>query len=67
MDLLSYINYSCVVIFILYIISVNYFTKTEKNTLENRPDVSPFTFFKKNEESISIEEAINLINKKDKS
>lgn len=62
MNLLNFISYSCIFVFVLYIISVNFFTKAKPNKSNARPPISPFTFFPKSKkESVSLKKAIELI------
>ncbi len=50
--------------FVLYIISVNFFTKANTNKVQGRPPIQPFTFFKKAKNGqMSVEKAIELIEK----
>jgi hypothetical protein len=49
--------------FVLYIISVNFFTKKSTQQVLHRPEPSKFTFFPKAKSgSITTEKAIELIN-----
>lgn len=63
MTIIDFISYSSVLMFVLYVISVNFFTKKPTQQVEQRPEPSKFTFFPKAKSgSISTEKAIELIN-----
>lgn len=63
MTLIDFISYSSVLMFVLYMISVNFFTKKSTQQVQQRPEASKFTFFLKTQSgSISTEKAIELIN-----
>ncbi|MFY7912056.1 MAG: hypothetical protein ACOVO2_21005 [Emticicia sp.] len=64
MNLIDFISYSSILMFVLYIISVNFFTKANTNKVQGRPPIQPFTFFKKAKNGqMSVEKAIELIEK----
>lgn len=64
MTLIDFISYSSVLMFVLYMISVNFFTKKPTQQVQQRPEASKFTFFPKAKSgSISTEKAIELLNK----
>lgn len=64
MNLIDFISYSSILMFIFYIISVNFFTKANTNKVQGRPPILPFTFFKKAKNGhLSVEKAIELIEK----
>ncbi|WP_435357803.1 hypothetical protein [Emticicia sp. SJ17W-69] len=64
MNLIDFISYSSILMFIFYIISVNFFTKANTNKVQGRPPIIPFTFFKKAKNGhLSIGKAIELIEK----
>lgn len=63
MTLIDFISYSSVLMFVLYMISVNFFTKKSTQQVQQRPEPSSFTFFLKAKSgSITTEKAIELIN-----
>lgn len=64
MNLIDFISYSSILMFVFYIISVNFFTKANTNKVQSRPSIVPFTFFKKAKNNhVSVEKAIELIEK----
>lgn len=63
MTLIDFISYSSVLMFVLYMVSVNFFTKKSTQQVQKRPEPSNFTFFPKAKSgSISTEKAIELLN-----
>lgn len=62
MTIIDFISYSSILMFILYFISVNVFTKQENKKVQGRPAGIPFTFFAKAKSgSIKTDKAIELI------
>jgi hypothetical protein len=62
MKLIDFIEFSCLIVFVLYWLSVNFFTKKKPNKAGLRPKISANSFFQKSKNSsISIEKADKLI------
>ncbi|GAB2621767.1 hypothetical protein GCM10027035_17400 [Emticicia sediminis] len=62
MTIIDFISYSSILMFVLYFISVNVFTKQENKQVQGRPTGTPFTFFiKAKSGSIKTDKAIELI------
>ncbi len=62
MTIIDFISYSSILMFVLYFISVNVFTKQENKKVQDRPAGTSFTFFiKAKSGSIKIDKAIELI------
>lgn len=61
MTLVNYIGYSCIALFIIYWITLNFFTSNKKANQSVRPKVKSYSFFKHSKDKMSKVEAKRII------
>ena len=61
MTLLTYLQIACIVVFIIYFLSVNLFRKKHTKTAR-RPEVGKFSFFEKKNNGLTEEEIKKALN-----
>lgn len=64
MTLTEYIGYTCFVLFIIYWLTLNFFSGKKTPPTSERPKIKPITFLKQSGSKISKNEAKDLITKR---
>lgn len=63
MTITDYISYACIALFIIYWVTLNFFSSNKTSNIEGRPKVMPYSFFKQSEKKITKKEAKEMIDK----
>jgi hypothetical protein len=64
MTLSEYIGYSSIGLFIIYWITVNFFSKQPTQPKTARPPIKPYSFLKQSTEKMDLQEAKKIIDSK---